>query len=175
MRAGVGQDYGFVLAAARCHRRFVVIQRFVRVLFVLIALATLPVMAQSSNGTITGRVQDTTGAIVPGAEVTILQTSTGAAIHVKSSSAGVYTVPGIQPGNYQVRVEMPGFASISVDGITVDAARTTTQNVTLKVGAVSETVQVTSDESLLTKDSAAIQATITGDHYRRPGAGYPAA
>ncbi len=86
--------------------------------FVLCA-ATSVCLAQASSG-ITGTVTDPSGAIVPGANVTIVNVATQQTFNVVSGSAGQYTVTGLQPGRYKVTVAAPGFSKAVKDDVNVE-------------------------------------------------------
>src|SRR4051794_1768397 len=87
--------------------------------FVLAAVSVLActVQAQSTSGTILGSVQDTTGATVPGASVTIINSETGLTRAAATDSGGEYGVPSLPPGTYNISVEMKGFKKASISGI----------------------------------------------------------
>src|SRR5271170_5730942 len=77
--------------------------------------------AQEFRGTISGTVTDPTGAVVKDAPVTITETSTGTVNRTKSDSAGQYVVPFLQPGDYQITIEVKGFKKDVRNGITLQA------------------------------------------------------
>ena len=109
---------------------------------------------QSERGTITGVVQDSSGAVTPGAKVTITNSQTGVNLDATTNAAGEYTVPSLQPGVYTVRVEMQGFRPTERRGVTVDAASTVRADVKLEVGSSSQTVEVQASAiSLQTEDA----------------------
>ena len=92
----------------------------------------------------TGTVTDTTGAVIPNAKVTITNLNTGTKARLITSSAGTYTSIGLIPGEYSLTVDAPGFQRYVQTGINVETATTATINATLKAGASTQTVQVTS-------------------------------
>jgi hypothetical protein len=120
----------------------------------LMTIVTLSVLcaagaaAQEFRGTVTGRVTDTSGAVTPGATVTVTNVATGVAATATTNETGSYTVPYLTPGNYTVTVELMGFRKVVRtielrvgDRVEVDAA--------LEPGSLAETVQVTADAPLL--------------------------
>lgn len=119
--------------------------------------------AQTSNGTLSGEVTDAGGAIISRAQVRLVNPSTGASITVQTTDAGVYSLPSLPPGTYELHVSYTGFQTADIRGLVVDASRTTTQNVRLAVGEVSSVVTVEATDTLLTKDSPALETTITGE------------
>jgi hypothetical protein len=74
-----------------------------------IALCGLPLSAQVTSGTITGRVQDSTGAAIKDASVTVSNPSNGLTRNLTTSDAGEFVAPNLLPGTYNVIVEAPGF------------------------------------------------------------------
>jgi hypothetical protein len=114
--------------------------------FVLVTslLCAYVVSAQSQLGTgaISGAVQDATGALIAGAQITVEQTGTGLTRQVKSGENGEFLAPVLPAGTYRVRIAKPGFATIEQNGIAVDVGGTTNIVSTLKVGAINETVTV---------------------------------
>src|SRR5215813_5270804 len=98
--------------------------------------------AQSERGTITGTVQDATGAVVPGAKVTLTNTLTGVVFTIPSNEAGEYTVPQLPVGTYSVKVEKDGFRPASISGLVLNASQTVRADAKLEVGAASQAVEV---------------------------------
>jgi hypothetical protein len=117
-----------------------------------------PGFAQTS-GEITGVVRDGTGGVLPGATLTIQSRSTNALRTAQSNSAGVYGFPALQPGPYTVKVELPGFRSVTRE-VEVQVQQTLRINFSLEVGQVEETVLVTGTSPLLTTETATIGTVI---------------
>ena len=105
--------------------------------------------AQVGGGRITGIVTDQAGAAVPGATVTSTNRQTGAIRTTVSSSSGLYALPGLRPGEYNIAVELRGFRSARQDGIRVETGLIRQLDVSLAVGGVAETVTVAGDASAL--------------------------
>ena len=105
--------------------------------------------AQVGGGQITGIVSDGAGAAVPGVLVTAIQLATGVTRSVVSSDAGVYTVPGLVPGDYGLDVDLQGFKPIRRRGVRVETGETVRLDFMLDVGTVNEAVTVTADASSL--------------------------
>jgi hypothetical protein len=115
-------------------------------LFTLALLMVAPCIAlgQSATGELSITITDTTGAVVPGAQVTITGTDTGAVVRtLKSNDQGIAEVPLLQPGLYNTHVEANGFKSFDRKGVTVDVDSVVSLNVPLQLGAANETVTVT--------------------------------
>src|SRR5262245_50063507 len=105
---------------------------------VLFLFGTLsPVFAQST-GTINGRVADQSGAALPGVTILATNTATGVARESTTNSEGLYNLAALQPGTYNVRVELSGFAPQSRTGIVVLTGAAVTLDLSLAVAAVQE-------------------------------------
>ncbi len=121
-----------------------------------------PAIAQTDRGTITGTVSDPAGAVVPGATVTALHKATGANYPTVTTRTGDYTLPSLPSGVYDLTIEAAGFSKYTQEGISVQVAQTARVDVTLKVGAASESVTVNSDAPLLKTESAEQSETLNG-------------
>src|SRR6266566_1845702 len=108
---------------------------------VCIVLLPVLVQAQQPTGTITGVVRDPSGAIVPGASITIVHEATQSTTRATTSNAGVYSAPGLLPGLYKVCVEATGFKQTVVE-LEAEVGRVKTADVSLQVGDVTQTVTV---------------------------------
>jgi hypothetical protein len=118
--------------------------------------------AQNAQGTIVGHVVDSTGAVVPGAKVTIKNVDTGVTSTFVSNSAGDYAVPNLNPGNYVVTVEDAGFKTESSAGLILEVEQTLRQNFSLQPGAATENVIVNADAQMLQTDSITTGQVIQG-------------
>jgi hypothetical protein len=110
--------------------------------------------AQNARGSINGLVRDSTGAVIPGAVVQVLEQNTGARYSSQTQSDGAYLVPNLLPGVYRVSGEAKGFKHLNVEGLQLDVGTTLTQNLTLEVGAVTDAVTVTGTTSLVEQPPA---------------------
>src|SRR5438876_3759673 len=81
-------------------------------------------IAQSNFGRISGTVEDTSGAFIPGATITATNTATGAKQLVTSDPSGAYVFPALEAGKYNIRVESQGFKASEQSGVILDAAST---------------------------------------------------
>lgn len=113
----------------------------------LLALVAIlfSVALSAQTATVTGRVADTTGAVVPGTKISVINIATGAERIVSANEVGYYTVPLLPPGEYRIVVEQPGFKSINRTGIILQVDQRAEINFDLEVGAVSEQVEVSAD------------------------------
>ena len=99
-------------------------------------------LAQSGRGSVTGTVHDSSGAIVPGARVTVTNQATNQTIELQSNASGDYTAPEVAVGSYEVRVEKQGFSQADVKGLTVNAGETARADVVLQIGQARQIVEV---------------------------------
>ena len=125
----------------------------------LLAAAGL-LQAQIDMGGVAGTVKDPTGAIVPGATLTLTNEATGVPQKVSSSSRGTYVFEAVPVGTYTLKVERPGFKTYVGSGIQVHVQSVVTADVSLAVGAVNETVNVTAAPPLLQAQDASLGQTI---------------
>ena len=123
-------------------------------------VAGVPVAAQSGRGTLTGLVMDTSGAIIPGASLTLKEIGTGSSYDSLSSGQGLYTFPELQPGIYTLSVTFPKFESYTQSGITVSVGSTSTVNAILSVGAATQSIIINGDASHLQSESSDIGTTV---------------
>ncbi len=125
-------------------------------LLLLLCTFTLCANGQINKGTITGRVIDPTGAVVVGASVVATETSTGSNYTATSNSAGEYTFPFVAPGTYRVTVTTKGFKVYVRENIVVGANEHVSVDTPLEMGAESQTVTVSVENSLLETASASV-------------------
>ncbi len=124
------------------------------------ALATVPsAFGQASDGNIVGAVLDSSGAGVPNANVELKNDSTGVKAEVKTDSSGSYRFGSILVGDYTITVTAPGFTAQALKGVHAELNKTTTANLSLQVGAVSSTVEVTEAAALLDTTTAQVSNT----------------
>jgi outer membrane receptor protein involved in Fe transport len=110
--------------------------------FMVVLLVCGAAIAQTSRGTITGTVMDSTGAVVSGATVKILQTSTGLSRQTTSNAAGIYRFDAVDLGTYVISSQAQGFSTEEKRGVIVEAAHTVDIDFALKPGAAAEIVTV---------------------------------
>src|SRR5262249_52115767 len=109
----------------------------------LVLFTPLRTLAQIGGaGSIQGAVTDATGAVIPGASVTATNVATGVKNERQTTEAGLYVIAPLSPGEYRVTASIAGFKPIVQEKVIVDALSTVAVNLSLQVGAVSETVTV---------------------------------
>jgi hypothetical protein len=119
---------------------------------VLFAASTLS--AQVTTGTILGTVTDPAGAPVAGAQVTVTEVNRGTSVQRTTDETGSFIVPFLVPGTYRVTVEMPGFKRAEQSGIILTVDQRARADITLQIGNVTETIEVTATAPLLQSSSA---------------------
>jgi hypothetical protein len=129
-------------------------------LWMLLAIA-LPCAAQTDQGAITGIVQDASGALIPNAHVTVTNIDTGLALETKSNNSGIFVFSPLKIGNYTVTASSPGFQTVTRQNLHLDAQQRLSVNLSLPAGAVSQTVEVTSDAPVLQTQDAAVGQVIS--------------
>jgi Carboxypeptidase regulatory-like domain len=115
----------------------------VTIVFVVLSMAVSLSAQTASTSTVTGSVSDKTGATVPNAKVELEDVDTKAKTSVTTGSDGSYTFPSVRPGNYSITVSGKGFRQSVVSGLRVEVGKSSLVNVTLEVGGMTETVEVT--------------------------------
>src|ERR1700733_3282897 len=122
----------------------------------LLLLPGTSCFAQVDQGAITGIVQDQSGAVLPGALVTVTNIDTGLALQVKTNSSGTYVVQPLKIGNYTVTATAQGFETVTRENLHVDAQTRVSVSLRLPPGSVSETVTVSSAAPLLGRQNGAL-------------------
>ena len=125
------------------------------------ALLCCTAAAQAPTGTITGRVTDGTGAIMPGVKITIEAESTGFKQTRTSASDGRFVQPSLLPGLYRVIAEKAGFSKFVTTGVKLDTAETVTVEVGMKVGDVATVVEVSGEVAQLKTETSSASTTIS--------------
>src|SRR5208283_4635791 len=128
---------------------------FSRLLLVAILLAT-PVMifAQAYFGTVTGDLTDPSGGVLQGAKVTLTDQEKGYVFNATSDSNGRYLFTSVPPGLYTVSAVMKGFQTTRVTNIRVNVTENATANMTMKVAAATQTVEVSEQAQTLATEDA---------------------
>lgn len=130
--------------------------RAFRTLVWLCAVLAMPAAAQKSSGDLLGTVTDTSGAAVAGVDITLTNASTGEVRKAKTDELGNYRLPFIPPGTYSVRAEATGFQTMAVEALVLTVDADLRQDLTLKVGSVSETVTVTANAVQVNAESPSL-------------------
>jgi len=131
-------------------------------IFILLAMSPccLRLIAQSGAGSIQGTITDSTGAVIPGAAIHVINQATGVAADTKSNGAGFYQVPGLFTGNYTVTFTAPGMKTYK-QAIELLVDQNAVINAALSAGAVTQQVEVSSNAiQLTTTDNGTVATTL---------------
>ncbi|MEO6725430.1 MAG: TonB-dependent receptor, partial [Blastocatellia bacterium] len=133
-----------------------------RSLSLLLFLLTLPVLtfAQTTNGNIRGTVKDQAGAVLPNATVIVKHIDTGTQRRLVTNEEGIYLADNLQPGEYEVQVEIKGFQK-HLHHATVQTGGSIEIDIAMTVGASTETVVVTSDAAQVNTSDYKVDGVIT--------------
>jgi Carboxypeptidase regulatory-like domain len=124
------------------------------------------VMAQiGATGSIQGIISDATGAVIPGASVIATNVATGVKTTRQSTATGLYVLSPLPPGQYTVSVSAKGFQTLIQEKVVVDALSTVGLNLTLQVGATTETITVEAAPPLLNTADARLGNTMRNELY----------
>jgi Carboxypeptidase regulatory-like domain/TonB dependent receptor len=115
----------------------------------LMALTAQRAVAQANRATITGTVTDSSGATVPGVEITASNKGTGVTSKTVSNQDGVFVLPNLFPGPYSVEFKKDGFQALVRSSVTLESTEVARLDASLKIGAVSSVVTVTTDAPVL--------------------------
>ena len=128
---------------------------------ILILGIAMPAQAQLSTGSISGSVNDPTGAVIPGVSVTLSSAGViGGSQQTITNERGTYQFSRLVPGKYSVKAELSGFRPFIHENLSVNADVTVRADVKLEVGTVADTVTVTGEAALLDTTSALNQAVL---------------
>jgi hypothetical protein len=128
---------------------------------ILLAFALCPPgWAQQVTASLSGTVRDTSGALIPQAQLTVTNVNTGVASKTVSGSGGNYVFPSLEPATYTLAAEKQGFRTTVISGITLLVYQKATMNIVLQVGSVTQEVSVKGAAPLVSTTSASIGTVI---------------
>ncbi len=123
--------------------------------FLVISTLSINTFAQGIRATVTGRVTDSSGSVVPGAKITITNTGTNETRAVEAGGEGDYTIPQLPPGDYTLTVEQTGFKK-TVQRFTLETGQGARADITLQAGAVTEQVEITAVTPVVSAEDSTI-------------------
>ena len=144
--------------------------RSIAAILFLLAVSSTALMAQFDTGSITGLVKDATGSAVPGANMTLVDASTGINITTRTNEAGVYEFPNVRVGSYKVTAEKAGFSLAAAGGVVVSVSTRTRVDLNLTVGEVTQTVEVTGSTPLIETETSQRGQVVNGVTVTAPAA-----
>lgn len=123
----------------------------------MVLVSAIPTFGQSSYATVSGTIEDSTKALIPGVTVTATNTATGVVTTVLSNEAGAYNFPSLLPGSYTISAQLPGFQTQNYTNVQLGNADKVRLNFTLTVGGVNTTVDVSiAADTLLATSSSSV-------------------
>jgi len=126
---------------------------------VLMLVGVVAANAQSESATITGRITDGTGAVVPGVQIVLGSADRGTDLHATTNQTGIYVFPFVRPGVYNLTVQKQGFRSVDLVGLVANTQAHLEQNFQLSIGATSESTTVNGSVAVM-EVSTGISTTI---------------
>jgi len=141
-------------------------KRITSLQFLLLSLVFIEVggvqspLAQGATATISGTVTDTTGAVLPGVEITIANVDTAQVRGAVSGDEGRYSAPLLAVGNYEVRAELSGFRTAVRRGLQLAVGQEAVVDFTLDIGQITEEVVVTGEAPLVNTTSSTLSEVI---------------
>src|SRR6266568_3874061 len=126
----------------------------------VVLLSCFALFAQANFGRILGKVSDPSGAVLPGATISIIDTQRGLARSLTTGEAGQYNAPTLIPGTYTVRVEFPGFKTLDRQNVVVEVGKEILVDLTIEPGQQSETVTVNEAIPLVDTTGATLGGTL---------------
>jgi hypothetical protein len=128
-----------------------------------LAFGAIPAASQTSYGGLVGVVKDAQGGALPGASVAIINTGTGLRRETVTDPQGAYNFANVLAGQYEIRITMTSFREAVRTGVPVTVGQISRMDVTMELGALTETVTVQSDAELLQTDRADVRTDLKSD------------
>jgi len=135
-------------------------RKAVVVVLCITILGAFPLHSQSPTATVNGQVRDTSGAVVQGADVQLINERTNVRYPAKTNKDGIYSVLDLPPGTYHIQVSKPGFKTIIKPDILLNVLDARAINFDLPVGAISETVTVEGGAPLVDTESSSVSTVV---------------
>jgi len=129
-------------------------------LCVLVVLGALPSFSQTNTGRIVGTINDVSGAVIPGADVVVRNPTTGLTRSVITNESGTYQVPLLPPAVYEVEASLAGFRKEVRSGVTVQVDAVVRVDFALRVGEISDKIEVVADAPLVQSETATLGQVI---------------
>ncbi len=136
---------------------------WVLALFLLAALVTAIPLGAQNTAAITGIINDTSGAVIANATVTAKDLDRGVIFSTISDSVGVYSLPQLPVGRYEIKVQVAGFDTAVNSGVELEVGQVAKLDFQLKVGNVSQTVEVTGAAPILQSETSALGTVMQSD------------
>ena len=142
------------------HHRVVVWSLFV----IVLSFWVFPIRAQTGTGTLMGVATDSSGGLLPGVSVVIRNEATNTARIASTNDSGIYRVPVLQPGSYEVEAKLAGFRTLVNSGVVLTIGEIRTVDLSLSLGSISEILVVSEQRALLDTEDSQLSSLV--DHRR---------
>ncbi len=144
-----------------CRRRHPIASKLVSfhsLLFILLGfwLAGGISVAQRTQGSLSGTVQDPTGAQIPGAKIEVRNTQTGIVREATSNSTGAFLLPEIEPGTYELTITAPGMQTEKQTGVSITTGAVTQVVIQMRVGSATESVEVSASAQIVNTQETSV-------------------
>ena len=106
-----------------------------------LAMFSIAASAQTSNASVSGFVQDPSGAYIPGVSIKATNSQTGVVVATITNESGTYNIPSLLPGTYRLTAELPGFRTAAVNELQLGSSAAARYNFTMEVGALTQAVE----------------------------------
>src|ERR1700723_2463204 len=126
----------------------------------LLTFLSFGLRAQNITGSIVGEVTDPSGSAIPGVQITVRNTDTGAVSHTTTDSTGTYTLPSLLASTYEVTARKEGFQISAVSGIQLLSSQTLRQAMKLQMGGVQQIIEVAVQALLIHPDPQPIGSSL---------------
>jgi len=137
--------------------------QFLVFVFCLSAVFMLSAVGQTVTGSLVGRVEDSAGAVVPGARVVVTEVNRGTTREITTNEEGNYSIGSVEPGVYRVEIEQANFKKFIRENVEVAINTTVRVDTALEAGAITETVQIEAEQVQLKTDRADVSTQITSE------------
>ena len=144
-------------------------RRWLALSLLAFGLSSSLVLAQIGSATLTGRVTDPSGAVVPGVSITVVQTGTNFEFTALTNAEGIYRVQSLQPGTYRISFETSGFKRVVRDTVELRVGDTVPVDAVLQIGAASDSIEITAHTQMLETETSATGTVQAGEFlYKMP-------
>src|SRR6266568_6348440 len=134
--------------------------RYLLCFFAIFLIVAVSSRGQSPNATLNGQVLDSSGGVIAGANVDVVNTATNIKYSTKANAEGMYVLPELPPANYEIQVSHVGFKTIVKPDVLLHVRDAVVINFTLPLGAVSERVTVEAGAPLINTQDASVSTVI---------------
>src|SRR5260370_13114582 len=136
-------------------------RKFTQVLGIIVSVfIVVAVSAQVSGGTVSGKVTDSTGALIPGAQVAIRNTATGVTTNLVANEDGIYRGSNLLPGDYEITASAPNFTSFLQKGVTLTVGADVTIDLKLTAAAGTATIMISEEAPAVDTTTPTISAVV---------------